>query len=122
MRPKLCTTFPLPTIKTPPIAQRRQPGAELEVVGERLRRVDRELHDRDVGVREHVHEHRPGAVIDAPAVDVEADPRGIDDVGDLARELRVAGRRILEREELVGEAVEVVDRLRAAASRSRRTR
>ena len=56
------------------LAQRRQRGAELEVVVERLVGVDRELHDRDVGVGEGVHEHRPGAVVDAPAVGVEPDP------------------------------------------------
>ena len=63
------------------LAQRRQPRAELEVVVERLVGVDAQLHDRDVGVREGVHQHRPGAVVDAPAVDVGAHPGRVHDVG-----------------------------------------
>ena len=41
-RPRLSTTFPLATINTP-TAQRRQSGPQLEVVVERLQRVDGEL-------------------------------------------------------------------------------
>ena len=101
------------------LAQRREAGAELEVVVERLLGVDRQLHDRDVRVREHVAQHRPRAVIDAPAVDVEADPRRLDDLGDLVGQFGQPGRRVLDVEQLLGEAVEVVDRARPGSSPSR---
>src|SRR3546814_5845221 len=42
-------------------AERREAGAEVEVVLERLQGVDRQLHDGNVGVGEHVSKHRPGA-------------------------------------------------------------
>jgi hypothetical protein len=54
--------------------------AQLEMVVEALARVDRELHDRDRGVGEGVYEDRPRAMVDAPGVDVHADPGGLDDV------------------------------------------
>src|SRR3712207_7552583 len=39
------------------LPQRSERGAELQVVVERLERVDRQLDDRDVGVRERSEEH-----------------------------------------------------------------
>ena len=113
----MCTTFPLPTISTPLSRSARQLRAERDVVVERLRRVDRQLHDGDVGVGEHVHQHRPGAVVEPPAVEVAADPRRLDDLGDLLGKLAAAGCGVSHREELVGEAEEVVDGLRALPSR-----
>ena len=59
-----------------------------------------------------VREHRPRAVIEAPAVVVEPDPARLHHLDHLARDVGRAGRRILDREQLVGEAVEVVDRAR----------
>jgi hypothetical protein len=99
------------------VAQRCQLGPELEVIVERLRRVDRQLDDGDVGVGERVDENRPGPVIDPPAVGVEADPRGLDDLRDLLGKLRIPGRRVLHGEQFVREAVEVVDGLRLGHGR-----
>src|SRR5450759_4141120 len=79
------------------LAQRRQLGAEFEVVVEALVGVDAQLHDRDGRVRKGVHKHRPGAVVDAPAVEVRADPGRVDDVAHLRRQLREPGRRVLHR-------------------------
>lgn len=70
--------------------------------------VDGQLDDRDGGVREGVHQHAPGAVVDAPRVDVRAHPGRGDDVTDLLRQLRQAGRRVVDVEQLLREAVEVV--------------
>jgi hypothetical protein len=56
------------------LAQRRQLGAQFEVEVQGLVGVDGKLHHRDRCVRERVHEDGPGAVVDAPAVDVRADP------------------------------------------------
>ena len=114
--------LPLAAISTPRVEQRRQRGAERGMVGVRLGGVDRELDHRDVGVWEHVGEHRPGAVVEAPAVVVEPDPDRVDELGDLGGQLGRAGRRVLEREQLVGKAVEVVDGAGVRSSRSRRRR
>ena len=46
--------------------------AQIDVVGEVLAAVDRQLQHGDVGLRKHVRQHRPGAVVQAPAVHVEA--------------------------------------------------
>src|SRR5690349_23748134 len=43
---------------------------------------------------------------------VEADPRRLDDLGDLLGDVGRAGGRVGDREKCVGEAVEVVDRAR----------
>ena len=97
---RLCTTLPLATIEHAALAQRRELRAEFEVVVERLVGVDAQLHDRDRRVRERVHEHRPGAVVDAPAVDVRADPGRLDDVADLVGQLGQPGRGVLHVEQL----------------------
>ena len=65
----------------PAAAQRFELRPQLEVIVQRLLRVDRELHHRDVRRRKRVHQHRPSTVVDAPAVLVEAHPRGLDQVG-----------------------------------------
>jgi hypothetical protein len=49
--------------------------------------LDRHLHHGHVGGREHVSQHRPGAVVETPAVHVPADPHRPDDVGDLVSQL-----------------------------------
>ena len=74
IRRRLWTMLPLPTISTP-----RRAGVPASRPARSDRRtvlfgIDRELHDRNVCVGEGVHQHRPGAVVDPPAVHVEADP------------------------------------------------
>ena len=116
-RPRLWTTFPLATMSTPRSAQRRQACRQVEVVVERLQRVDGELQHRHVGVGVDVGQDRPGAVIDAPAVVVEPDPARRGDLGHLGGHLGRARARVLDREEAVGEAEEVVDRARRGHGR-----
>jgi hypothetical protein len=66
------------------VAQRAQALAEQQVTGGRESLVDAELHDGHVRVREHVHEQRPRAVVEAPALvaldgrrrEQRRDPRG----------------------------------------------
>ena len=82
------------------LAKRCQPGAEVEVVVERLQRVDRELDDGDVAAGEGVDEDGPRPVIDPPAVGVEADPGRLNELDDLLGELRVAGSWVLNGEQL----------------------
>ena len=65
------------------LSQRREPAPEIEVKVEVLPPVDRELHDRDIRFGKRVHQDRPGAVIDAPAIVVEPDVRWFDDLRDL---------------------------------------
>ena len=91
------------------LPQRCKAGAEVDVEVERFNGVDRELHHRDVGLGEHVDQNRPRAVIESPAVGVGTDPHGLDDLGHLLGQLRKSGRRVLHREQLVGESEEVVD-------------
>ena len=68
MPPRLCTTLPLLTSSTPRLRNGARARTEVQVIVEGFGGVDRELHDRDVGLRKRVRQHRPGAVIDAPAV------------------------------------------------------
>ena len=98
----------------PAVPQRGQLGAQLEVVVEGLHRVDRQLHDRDVRVRVHVGEHRPGAVVQPPAVHVLPDPGRLGDLLHLGGQLRRARRRVVQGEQVAGEPEEVVDGARAA--------
>src|SRR5207237_7815554 len=83
----------------PATPQAGQPGAEVEVVVEVLVGVDGQLHDRDVGVGEGVHQDRPGAVVDAPGVDVSAHPGRVDRVADLGGELGQPRRGVLDGEQ-----------------------
>ena len=93
-------------------AQRGQPGGEVDVVLQWLQGVDGELHDRDVGVGIHVREDGPRAVVDAPAVVVEPDPLRCSDLRHLGGDLGCPRAGVLDREQLVGEPEEVVDRTR----------
>ena len=65
----------------------RKLGTQLEVVLEWFVGVYRQLHHRDGRVGESVHQYRPGAVVDAPTVNIGTPPRGCDDVADLLSEL-----------------------------------
>src|SRR5699024_10265540 len=96
----------------PGIAQRREPGAQVEVVARRFGGVDGELRDGDIGVGEYVGQDGPRAVVEPPGVLVGTHPGGLDGLGDLGGELGRAGRGVVELGELSGEAVEVVDRPR----------
>src|SRR6187549_3127914 len=71
--------------------------------------MDGKLDHRDVRVRKGVNQDRPGAVIDSPAVLIEADVLRLDDFRDLLREFGAAWRWIVDLEEPLREAVEVVD-------------
>jgi len=91
------------------VAQRGEPGAEVEVAVQRLHGVERELHDGDVGAGEGVHEHRPGAVVRCPRSRCRRRPDGLDDIADLVGELGQAGAGVVDVEQRLGEAEEVVD-------------
>src|SRR5439155_5260631 len=59
-----------------------------------------------------VHEDRPGAVVKAPAIAIEADDHGLHDISDFLRYRGVARRWILDVEERLREAIKIVDRAR----------
>ena len=82
------------------------------MVLERFERVDGQLHHRYRRLGEGMHQDRPGAVIDAPAVEVGSHPRRLDHVGDLVGERGQSGCRVLHVEEFRREPVEIVDRPR----------
>ena len=50
------------------LAQRPQAYADLMMEAPGLSLINTQLHDRHVGLRVHVTQHRPGAVIQAPAL------------------------------------------------------
>ena len=60
---RLCTMFPLPMISTPSSRSGASLATQLHVVVHALEGVQRQLHHRDRRVREGVHQHRPGAVV-----------------------------------------------------------
>ena len=68
---------------------------ELDVMLERFRGVDRELDDRDVGIGKCMDEHRPGAMVDPPAVSVDSDLSRSDETGDLICEIGITGCRVV---------------------------
>ena len=90
------------------VAQRREARAEFVVVARRLAGIEAQLHDRHVRLREHMREHRPGAVVQPPALVLLY----IDWCNQLAharREVRAAGCRVLKLKQLLREAAEVVN-------------
>src|SRR4051794_41029113 len=78
----------------------------------RLRLVDAQLDDRNVGRRIDVAEYRPGAVIEPPVL-VERYGEWGEKVCHTTSQLRTSRRRILHLIQLSGEAAEVVNRARA---------
>jgi len=76
------------------VAQRRKCFAKLEMEGGGLGFVYAQLHDRNIGLRIGMHEHRPSPVIEPPGV-VESDRQGCQQLLDAAGELRVTRRGIL---------------------------
>ena len=93
------------------VAQRPQALPDLVVKMRRARLVDAELYDRYIGFRKNMAEHRPRPVIETPAV-VELDVERRQQLLHLACERRVAGRGILDGEQLARKAAEIVNRPR----------
>ena len=94
-------------------AQRLQGATDLRVMGRAELHLYRQLRHRHVGLRVHQQQRIPGAVIETViAIDAAADARLLEQLDRAARERGRARRRIAQPVELIGEAVEVVDRLR----------
>ena len=87
------------------------------MIFERFERVDRKLHDGDVRLRIEMGKHAPRSVIESPLVDVETDPLRLHDFRDFLSKFRISGSRIIEIEQVLRKAVEIVDRARPCASR-----
>ena len=84
------------------VAQRRELLRGLEMPRGGLGLVDAELDDRNVRFGIDVHEHRPGAVIEAPAA-IHRDVHGREQLRDARRKLGGAGRGILHVVQLAAE-------------------
>ena len=69
--------LPLPTISTPSIPQREQFTPQVVVETRLLCPVEAELYGRDVGLRVHAPQHRPGTVIKPPCV-IRLQPTAVD--------------------------------------------
>ena len=91
------------------IHQRGQFGSKVHVVFKGLRGVDGELNDGYVGLGKHVSQDRPRAVIDPPRRVIERYDGRLRDLGHLAREIWRTRSGVVEVEEFLREAVEVVD-------------
>src|SRR5437660_1121873 len=74
----------------------------------RLRFIDAQLNDGNVGVRKYVAEHRPCAVIESPLMVSVCSQQRLQTRG----ELQIASRRILHFIQLARKTAEVVDRAR----------
>ena len=101
------------------VAQGGEPAAEVVVERARLRLVDGELDDGDVGLGEGVAEDGPGPVVEPP-VEVEAHAQRGQEALDTAGQIGIPRGRILHRVELAREAAEVVDGARTGHGRDPR--
>ena len=99
------------------LPERRQRLPEFEVIAGRLRDVDRDLHNRYVGVRVDQHQGHPGAVIQTtPRVHGRLDAGGLQHTDEIVGQLRFAGDRIPEFVQCLREPAEVVDGFRLGAT------
>ncbi|MNM99124.1 hypothetical protein D3C81_1116740 [compost metagenome] len=102
-------------------AQRRQRAAHRELMRRAQRRLDRQLQHRDVRLRVEVAQRHPGAVVQATVrVDGRLQAGGLQALGDVLRQLGRARGRVLQLVQRVGEAAEIVDRLRRGRTRYHR--
>lgn len=76
-------------------AQGSQPRSEIDVVAHRLEGIQRQLHDRDVGLGKQMRENTPRTMVDAPLIAIKSDPIGLRQFNYLGGELRQARRRVL---------------------------
>ena len=97
------------------LAERAQPFGKLVMERRRAAVIDAELQHRAVGVGEHVLQHEPGAVIEAP-LGIGLDGNlAVQRGGDVARDCGTSRRWIPEFVQLPGEPVHVVIHLRRFA-------
>src|SRR6185436_6882833 len=93
------------------VAQWPQLLTDLVMKVRRARFVDAQLYDRNVGFWKNVAQHRPGAVIESPAI-VEIDVERCEQLLHFPRQRWVAGRRILDGKQLAREPAKVMNRAR----------
>nr|WP_281409990.1 hypothetical protein [Rhizobium sp. G21] len=112
--------LPLPMIKTPFSRRARSSEASLlEMVLQPLRKIERQLEDRDIRLREHLDQHRPGAVIEPPAI-VAFRMAFLQEVDRRLSEIRRARSIVLLREQFRRKTAEIVDGLGIAADMHQR--
>jgi hypothetical protein len=102
--------------------QQLQCASDLRVMGGIEMRLYRQLRHRHIGLRIDQQERIPGAVIEpAAGIDGAADAGLVEQLNHAAGERRRPRRRIPQPIELVGKAVEIMDRFRRRRSADRRT-
>ena len=101
------------------VAQGGQALAGFVVPAVGLAAIDAELDDRHVGVRIHRPQHAPGAMVQAARRVLDHDI-GRQELADPRRQGRIAGRAVLDVEQRLREAAEIVDRLRRRPGADRR--
>ncbi len=94
--------LPVPMISTPFVAQRTQLAADLPVRGRIFRHVHAELYDGHVGFGIGVHQHRPGSVVEPPAV-IARNRHRRKQLAHARASCRIAGRWILHIEQRLRE-------------------
>src|SRR5262249_20449012 len=98
--------------QNPLVPQRRERTARGEGTPGRPAREEAQLDDGNVGLRVDPPERRPGSVIEtAPRVERRVEAGGREKRSRPRGELRIAGSRVPDGVEIVGEPEEVVNRL-----------
>jgi hypothetical protein len=90
------------------VAQWGEPRRQRVVRGRFQRGVQAQLHDRHVCIREQVREHRPAAVIESPVL-IQLYAYRRKQFAHARGQQRAAGRRVLNLEQRLREAAEVVN-------------
>ena len=90
------------------VTQGREPPANFEMVSRWPANIDAELHDGNTSLGVGFAQHGPGAVIQPPGLVLD-DRQGGQELGNPARQLRIARRGIADVENGLREAAKVVD-------------
>ena len=94
--PQVVYDIPAGNYHNPPVPKGREFPTQLDVIFERLQRVDRQLNDWDVRGWGKVGQHAPGPVIETPLILVQTAPDRLDFLGNLGGNIWSSRRRIIE--------------------------
>jgi hypothetical protein len=94
--------------ENPLIAQRTQAHAELMVERRGPCLIDAQLHDRNLGVRKHMAQHRPGAVVEPPGL-IGEDVQRREQLLHACGQGRISGRGITHLKQLARKAAEIMN-------------
>ncbi len=100
------------------VAQRRELPAELQMKIAGPGHVETELQRRHIGIRIHVAQDAPRAVVETLRR-IDRDVRPMHELRDAARQRRIAGRFVAHIEQRLRETVEIVNRRRKRCAADR---